>query len=504
MLDAGPARAVESAPSGNDNHLWLFTSFRDNGEQGLQFLYSEDGLDWQEIPGVFLKPQAGAGKLMRDPSIARGPGGVYHLVWTSAWRGDLGFGYASSPDLVNWSPQRFIPAMQHEPDAVNVWAPELFYDEKNSHFIICWAATIPGRFPDHGEPHDNNQRMYCTTTRDFTSFTPTRLFLEPGFSVIDATIVRDDSRYVLVLKENSRACMKLRVAFGDSPLGPWSNISEPFTGMFTEGPSVAKLGDQWYIYYDAYRQGRYGAARTRDFIELSDASAEVSFPPGHKHGTVLSVPRDHVQRLLAAAQGTPPPADAPPAAESAEAAYTRTITERAEKIVAGLKLSDAAAASRVRDALIAQYRRLREIHADRDARLANLPADGDVRKSVESDIAMKLDAAHRRFLAVLSTALTPAQVDEVKDALTYGVVPGTYRRYQQLLPELSDEERAEVLAHLLEAREYAMDAGSSDEKHAWFGKYKGRINNYLSAAGYDLKAAENALAEREKSRRDSP
>jgi len=42
---------------------------------------------------------------------------------------------------------------------------------------------------------------------------------------------------------------------------------------------------------------------------------------------------------------------------------------------------------------------------------------------------------------------------------------------------------------LLEAREHAMDAESSDKKHAWFGKYKGRINNYLSSEGYDLKKA---------------
>ena len=52
------------------------------------------------------------------------------------------------------------------------------------------------------------------------------------------------------------------------------------------------------------------------------------------------------------------------------------------------------------------------------------------------------------------------------------------------------------MANLLEAREYAMDAGSSEEKHGWFGKFKGRINNYLSKAGYDLRAAEEARAER--------
>ena len=89
---------------------------------------------------------------MRDPSLLRGPDGVYHLVWTTGWRKDQGFGYAQSKDLVHWSPQQFIPVMEHEPTTVNVWAPELFYDEPNEQFIIIWASTIPGRFPDHVEP----------------------------------------------------------------------------------------------------------------------------------------------------------------------------------------------------------------------------------------------------------------------------------------------------------------------------------------------------------------
>jgi hypothetical protein len=38
-----------------------------------------------------------------------------------------------------------------------------------------------------------------------------------------------------------------------------------------------------------------------------------------------------------------------------------------------------------------------------------------------------------------------------------------------------------------------MDAGTSKEKHAWFGKYKGKINNYLSAEGYNMKLAEKNL-----------
>ena len=73
--------------------------------------------------------------------------------------------------------------------------------------------------------------------------------------------------------------------------------------------------------------------------------------------------------------------------------------------------------------------------------------------------------------------------------MTYGVLPITYKGYQAMLPALTTEQKATILAMLTEAREKAMDAGSSDEKHKWFGKYKGRINNYLAAQGYDLKKA---------------
>ena len=277
--------------------VYLFTSFRNNGEDGLRFLHSSDGYRWENFPGTFLKPQVGS-RLMRDPSVVRGPDGTFHLVWTTGWQKDQGFGYASSKDLVHWSEQRFIRVMQHEPTTVNVWAPELFHDEPNERFIICWASTIPGRFPDHLEPHDNNQRMYYTTTRDFLKFTPTRLFLDPGFSVIDCTIVPSGDAYVLVLKDNTRPQRNLRVAFGATPLGPWRDVSEPFTQPFTEGPSVLRLGDDLIIYFDAYREGRYRAIITRDFKSFEDVTEQMSFPDGHKHGTVLSIEPKLLDDLL--------------------------------------------------------------------------------------------------------------------------------------------------------------------------------------------------------------
>jgi hypothetical protein len=295
-----PFAAAAKDRTAADDTVYLFTSFRGNGEDGLRFLHSSDGYHWQNVPGTFLKPAVGPSRLMRDPSLLRAPDGMFHLVWTTGWKKDQGFGYTHSKDLVHWSEQRFIPVMEHEPTTVNVWAPELFYDEPNKQFIICWASTIPGRFPDHLEPHDNNQRMYYTTTRNFKEFAPAKLFFDPGFSVIDCVIVKDDRRYLLVLKENTRPQRSLHVAFGDTPLGPWTNVSSPFTENFTEGPSVLKLGDDWMVYYDAYRSQHYGAAKTHDFKEFTDVTKQTSFPEGHKHGTAIQVPKNILNGLLSA------------------------------------------------------------------------------------------------------------------------------------------------------------------------------------------------------------
>jgi hypothetical protein len=285
-------------PACAKDSVYLFTSFEGNGEKGLQFLYGEDGYNWKRVPGHFLKPQVGASQLMRDPSLLQGPDGTFHLVWTTGWRNDNGFGYAHSRDLLHWSEQRFVPVMAHEPSTVNVWAPELFYDEPGRRFIICWASTIPGRFADDLEPHDNNQRLYYTTTNDFETFEPTKLFFDPGFSVIDGTIAQNGKTYVLVLKDNSRPKMDLRVAFAESAVGPWHDVSQPFTKQFTEGPSVLRLGEDFLIYFDAYRKGAYGAVKTQDFKSFADITPQVSFPAGHKHGTVLRIPTTVLAPLL--------------------------------------------------------------------------------------------------------------------------------------------------------------------------------------------------------------
>lgn len=277
---------------------YLFTSFHEPADAGLRMLYSYDGKQWNDLDTVLLQPKVGNQKVMRDPSMVQGPDGTFHLVWTSSWRGDNGFGYASSKDLVHWSEQRFLPVMQTEPGTVNVWAPEIFYDDVYKQYIIIWASCIPGRFEKGIEEDSNNHRMYFTVTKDFDLFTQTKLFIDPGFSVIDAVIVkRAVNDYVLVLKDNTRPERDLKVAFAESPLGPWKNVSKPFTGNFTEGPSVVKLKNEWLIYYDSYRKKIYEASATTDFVHFTDVTKLVKVPDGHKHGTIVTVKKKFIFQL---------------------------------------------------------------------------------------------------------------------------------------------------------------------------------------------------------------
>jgi hypothetical protein len=188
----------------------------------------------------------------------------------------------------------------------------------------------------------------------------------------------------------------------------------------------------------------------------------------------------------------------------------RITKERAEKIIARLGIADEEKADRVREIIARQYRDLSDIHAKRDASLkaiSQLSADESRietdKQDAKRDAELEQFRLHYAFLAKLAVDLTPSQVDQVKDAITFNVVPITFDRYQKLLPTLTDEQKRHIHSLLIEAREHAMDAGSSEAKHAMFGKYKGRINNYLSAAGFDLKSAERSLQERERAQKAS-
>lgn len=176
-----------------------------------------------------------------------------------------------------------------------------------------------------------------------------------------------------------------------------------------------------------------------------------------------------------------------------EAAYIKTVTERSAKIVNTLSIKDSATYKTVVALLVNQYSNINRIHEETKIALAAIKQQSitaqesalQVQKQEEKKTA-QLQQLHSAFLAGLQKNLTEGQIEQVKDGMTYGVLKVTYTAYQDMIPTLTEEQKSKIYTWLIEARELAMDGESSDKKHAIFGKYKGRINNYLSAAGYDL------------------
>lgn len=298
---AALVRPLSGQPARED--VFLFSYFVGNGEDGLHLAESRDGLNWVALRGgrSFLTPAVGQDKLMRDPCVLRGPDGIYRMVWTDSWFSRT-IGYASSGDLIHWSEEKSIPVMADEPKAMNCWAPEVIFDPVRRLYLIFWATTIPGRFPQtddsgHSSPGQRplNHRIYSTTTADFSSFTPTRLHYDGGFDVIDATMARDAEGWLLFVKnetERPRPEKNILMVRAQTPDGPFSPPSGPITGRYwAEGPTSIRIGDWRYVYFDKYRDKRFGVVRSRDLEHWEDVSERLHMPAGIRHGTVFSVPR---------------------------------------------------------------------------------------------------------------------------------------------------------------------------------------------------------------------
>jgi predicted GH43/DUF377 family glycosyl hydrolase len=286
--------------------VYMFSYFKKNGQDGLHLAYSRDGLKWQALKGdsSFLKPEISNDKLMRDPCIIKGRDGKFHMVWTVSWTAK-GIGYANSKNLINWSEQKYIPVMEHEPNARNSWAPEIFFDKKSDIYMIYWATTIPGRFSagDSSSESGYNHRIYYTTTKNFSKFSETKLLYDQGFSVIDATIKKFNNKYFMILKDETKFPKPkkyLCIASSDSLTNSWSKPGLPIspTGMWVEGPTMTEIGNEYYIYFDMYRDHKMGAIKSTDLVNWTNVSETLSFPDDTRHGTVFKVPTKILKKLL--------------------------------------------------------------------------------------------------------------------------------------------------------------------------------------------------------------
>ena len=287
--------------------VFMFSYFKNNGKDGLHLAYSKDGYHWTPLKNdeSFLKPVLSKDSLMRDPCIVRGADGSFHMVWTVSWN-QRGIGYANSKDLVHWTEQRYIPVMHHEDSARNCWAPEITYDRKNNQYMIYWATTIAGKYRmDTLIENGYNHRMYYVVTKDFKTFSKTKLLYDKGFNVIDATIIADGQRFVMFLKDETRLPPQknIKLATSKKLTSGYSNASAAITGNYwAEGPTVFRLYDSWIVYFDKYRDHQYGAISSTDLRNWTDISDKISLPAGIRHGSIFKISKTEFDTLVSSIQ----------------------------------------------------------------------------------------------------------------------------------------------------------------------------------------------------------
>lgn len=191
-------------------------------------------------------------------------------------------------------------------------------------------------------------------------------------------------------------------------------------------------------------------------------------------------------------------------------AFKKTLAERSYKIVSALEITDSGKFDKVVRLVADQYYRLNKIHdeskvsvaAIKGLQLADDEKAAQVKKEDEAKVEM-LRRLHKKYISQLKKNLNDAQIEKVKNGMTYNVLNVTYTAYLDMLLTLTEEQKKKIYNWLVEARELAMDEGSSDDKHKVFGKYKGRINNYLSKEGYDMKKEEKAWQDRLRQKRNA-
>ena len=270
--------------------MYVMSYFRTEAE-ALHLALSEDGFDWRPLNGnrPLLEGSVGT-RTLRDPFVMRAQDGRFHLFATNGWKADS-IVHASSADLLTWSDQALVHVMAGVPGTRNCWAPECFYDEAAGAYRVIWSSSLT----EPSGPADLNHRIWGATTRDFVTYTPAARFFDPGFSVIDATVVRHPNGYLMAFKDErgeNRIGTEhkfIHVCVAPNGDGPWTEISEPVTPSLTEGPTLFRRDGRWVMLFDHFLQDFFGAMESPDGVRWENITERVTFPPGPRHASVLEV-----------------------------------------------------------------------------------------------------------------------------------------------------------------------------------------------------------------------
>jgi hypothetical protein len=320
---------VPPLPPRQDLKGYMFSYFTGEGTATGEQVYfglsqGNDPLHWRELnEGEPVLTSTLGEKGLRDPFIIRSPEGdkFYQIAtdlrifgngnWDAAQRtGSKSIMVWESTDLVHWTDQRLVKV---SPDtAGNTWAPEAYYDESLGAYVVFWASKIYAE-DDPGHTGDTYNKMMYATTRDFHTFSEPKVWVDPGYSVIDSTVVKHGGTYYRFTKDernntSSTPCSKFILAEKSTTLlnPSWSFVADCIgKGSISqgEGPTIFKSNteEKWYLFIDEFGGRGYIPFESTDLESgVWTMSTGYSLPSRPRHGTVLPVTQAEYDRLLRA------------------------------------------------------------------------------------------------------------------------------------------------------------------------------------------------------------
>jgi hypothetical protein len=265
--------------------------------EALHLAFSYDGLHWTPLNRNQPIPGATANQRIRDPFLRRGCDGTFHLLATGGMR-PTDIYYARSKDLIHWHDQRSLPIMGTQTQARNAWAPEFIFDPQHNNYFVFWSSS----FGTHGW---DDSRIWCARTADFHTFSPPRVLFDPGFTVIDATIVPSEAMFYMFFKDERFGHVHgehryIQMAASARLDGPYEIITSAITPSITEGPAVIRsvAPQRWYLFYDHCMDNRYGVSIGEDVLHWQVVD-DADFPPNARHGSIVGVTEEELATLQA-------------------------------------------------------------------------------------------------------------------------------------------------------------------------------------------------------------
>ncbi|CAL9291708.1 hypothetical protein SUDANB135_01912 [Streptomyces sp. SudanB135_2055] len=338
LLAAPPGAAHPGAPPVPKTPYagYLFAYFTGEGSaDGEQIRYAlsrgNDALRWRELNGgepVLTSTTGERG--LRDPFVIRSPEGDRFFMiatdlrmyrnssgsWDEVQRhGSKSIMVWESTDLVHWTDQRLVEVA---PDnAGNTWAPEAYWDDELDAYVVFWASKLYAD-DDPGHIGSTYNRMLYATTEDFRSFSEPKVWNDPGYSVIDSTVVEHEGTYYRYTKDerdpsSGSPCSKFVTGEKSTSLTDTSyDFVSDCIGRGAmergEGPTVFKSNteEKWYLFVDEYGGRGYLPFETTDLASGEwTPSTDYQLPASPRHGTVIPVTQAEYDRLLAAYPESP-------------------------------------------------------------------------------------------------------------------------------------------------------------------------------------------------------